>query len=58
MAEWSSSYEWLVSRLTALHVEHGVGGDPLHCFACVVTVLNQQEYEFFRKLGESDDGGE
>lgn len=58
MAEWSSSYNWLVSRLNALHVEHGVGGDPVHCFACVVAVLNEQESEYVRRDREVSGGGE
>ena len=52
MAEWSSSYEWLLVRLSEIHDEHGIGGDPKGCLRCVVTVLNEQEAEYIRRVKE------
>lgn len=49
MAEWSSSYGWLLVRLSEVHDEHGVGGLPAGCLECVVAVLNEQESEHVRR---------
>lgn len=35
----------LKSRIVDLHLAHGVGGDGLSCIECVISVLNQVEFE-------------